>query len=306
MTKKQLPISTKNMLLFFFCLFLSFSFSACKKPVDPVQIEYTISSARLNFDATGGQDKFTVFVKAPAIIERIESLASWCQVSTTADSLVTVIVTVDTNDNYGIRNTSVVVNMRSGETITFATVWITQDGIEIPDWILIDSVKWATRNVGAPGTFTAKPEDAGMFYQWNRKIGWSATNPMINSNGGTAWDSSYPVGNTWEKANDPCPPGWRVPTHSELQSLANAGSRWTAQNGVNGRIFGSDEPRLFLPAAGYRFFSTGHLLYQGENGYYWNSTASSTTAWYLHFYNINATMSSTDRTYGFSVRCVLE
>ena len=44
--------------------------------------------------------------------------------------------------------------------------------------VIINGVKWATCNVDAPGTFAAAPESAGMFYQWNRKIGWSATDPM--------------------------------------------------------------------------------------------------------------------------------
>jgi len=43
--------------------------------------------------------------------------------------------------------------------------------------------------VDAPGTFAAKPEDAGMLYLWNRKIGWSDSAQLINSNGGTTWDN---------------------------------------------------------------------------------------------------------------------
>ena len=37
----------------------------------------------------------------------------------------------------------------------------------------INGVTWATRNVDAPGTFAAKPEDMGMFYQWNSKVSWT-------------------------------------------------------------------------------------------------------------------------------------
>ena len=33
--------------------------------------------------------------------------------------------------------------------------------------VVINGVKWATRNVAAPGKFATSPEDAGMFYQWN-------------------------------------------------------------------------------------------------------------------------------------------
>ena len=40
--------------------------------------------------------------------------------------------------------------------------------------VVINGVRWATCNVDAPGNFAANPEDAGMFYQWNRKVGWSA------------------------------------------------------------------------------------------------------------------------------------
>ena len=37
--------------------------------------------------------------------------------------------------------------------------------------VSIIGVTWATRNVDAPGKFAATPEDPGMFYQWNRKVG---------------------------------------------------------------------------------------------------------------------------------------
>jgi len=33
--------------------------------------------------------------------------------------------------------------------------------------VIINGIKWATRNVDMPGTFAANPEDAGMFYQWD-------------------------------------------------------------------------------------------------------------------------------------------
>ena len=39
------------------------------------------------------------------------------------------------------------------------------------DGVVINGVRWATRNVDKPGTFAANPEDAGMLYQWNRKVG---------------------------------------------------------------------------------------------------------------------------------------
>ncbi|MCL2328610.1 MAG: hypothetical protein FWC39_08890, partial [Bacteroidetes bacterium] len=108
--------------------------------------------------------------------------------------------------------------------------------------VVINGVKWATRNVDAFGTFAATPESAGMFYQWNRPQAWNATDTIV-----TGWDNTLPTGTTWEKANDPCPTGWRVPTLEEQESLfkmfdteegtEKVTDEWTTQNGVIGRRF---------------------------------------------------------------------
>jgi hypothetical protein len=84
--------------------------------------------------------------------------------------------------------------------------------------VVVGGIRWATRNVDAPGTFTAQPADAGMFYQWNRKVGWSSTDPMVSTNGDTIWDTSYSSDTAWAAANNPCPAGWRLPTTKALQS----------------------------------------------------------------------------------------
>ena len=292
--------------LIFFCLFLSLPFFACEKP--PVEIEYTISPESLSIPAAGGAYEFTVSVEAPATVESVKPSAAWCEVSTSGASPVTVVVTVAPNTDEA-RSTEVVVSIKSGDTKTSATVKITQDGAEVEEGILINGIKWATRNVDMPGTFAANPEDAGMFYQWNRKIGWSSTDPMINSEGGTTWDISYPEGDTWERVNDPCPSGWRVPTVAELESLVNAGSEWTTLNGVNGRIIGSGEPTLFLPAAGNRSRLTGALGNVGMRGIYWSSATRSTTGasfLSLDSGNFYVTSGGGTRGIGFSVRCVAE
>jgi len=183
------------------------------------------------------------------------------------------------------------------------------------DGVVINGVRWATCNVDKPGTFAAKPEDAGMFYQWNRKVGWSTTNPMINSNGGTTWDSSEPTGNTWEKANDPSPAGWRVPTKEELESLANTTYvtwAWTNINGINGyrctdKATGNS---LFLPAAGFRDDSNGSLFSASASGGYWSSTEDDSSygsyAYYLYFSSGYFDVGNGGRACGFSVRCVAE
>jgi len=200
-------------------------------------------------------------------------------------------------------NISYASNLTTSDSIAFSKFNVphTSSGV------LINGVLWATCNVNSPGTFASSPSESGMFYQWNRRIGWSSTNPMINHEGGTDWDSSTPTGDTWEAANDPCPAGWRVPTLSEQQSLLASGSFWGELNGVSGRFFGNSDQRVFFPAAGYRDYSGGSLSTVGSNGYYWSSTPNgSEYACNLGFQSGYAYMADNWRSYGFSVRCVSE
>jgi hypothetical protein len=180
--------------------------------------------------------------------------------------------------------------------------------------IVINGVKWATSNIDKPGTFAAKPEDFGMFYQWNRKTGWSATDPMINSNGGTEWDNSKPFGTTWEKNNDPSPIGCHIPSLSEIETLFETGkvsNLSTTINGVAGIKFidKATGNSIFLPFAGYRY----HGELSGDDNYYW----SSTVRYDLHFDSddeLDCGVEYNDDWYsgygipdnGFSVRCVVE
>ncbi|MDR2841377.1 MAG: fibrobacter succinogenes major paralogous domain-containing protein [Paludibacter sp.] len=171
----------------------------------------------------------------------------------------------------------------------------------------INGVVWATRNVDMPGTFTENITDYGMLYQWNRPIGWSYSNPMVNSEGGTIWDSSMPTGDTWEESNNVCPTGWRVPTQAEITSLNNSGSVWTTVNGVNGRIYGSGETVVFFPAVGFRNYDDGSLDFQGSSGSYWSATVSDVSSTYsLNFGSSSSDINYINRDSGFSVRCVAE
>lgn len=134
--------------------------------------------------------------------------------------------------------------------------------------VVINGVKWATRNVDTPGTFAANPEDAGMIYQWNCKIAWSATGSV------TGRDSS-PANDEWEKSNDPSPVGWRVPSLYEIYTLCNVSKvsqKWTTVNGINGIKFTdiASGNSIFLPAAGYRYGRESTLGNVGSIGYYWN------------------------------------
>jgi len=182
-----------------------------------------------------------------------------------------------------------------------------------PEWVLINGVKWAIRNVNAPGTFTARPEDYGMFYQWNSKIGWSAKDPLTPSDGKTTWNKDWNGNNatTWEKANDPCPAGFRMPKTYELEALAASGFTEVTVNGVKGTRFGSGANTIFLPAAGYRYYDNtdgkvGELFSVGETGYYWSGTQHNEgSAYYINSYN-GSVLPSWSKAEGLSCRCVAE
>ncbi|MDR2964098.1 MAG: TonB family protein [Bacteroidales bacterium] len=173
--------------------------------------------------------------------------------------------------------------------------------------VMVNNVCWATRNVSLPGTFAATPESAGLFYQWNRKIGWSTTEPLINSNGGYEWSNSTMRGSEWEKANDPSPAGWRVPTSHEIQSLLdynNVTREWVVKNGVTGRKF-TDKTTgnsLFFPAAGYRDEEDG-ILNVIKYCFYWSTIPDDSNnefLSYVHYYD------NYDRNYGFTIRSVAD
>ena len=177
--------------------------------------------------------------------------------------------------------------------------------------VVINGVTWATRNVDLLGTFAPTPESPGMFYQWNRNVAWSATvpgmgEPMPN------WDNTVPSGTEWEKVNDPCPMGWRVPNSDDFNKLLDTekvSNEWALQNSIEGRKFIDlvTDKTLFLPAVGGRNHSDGTNWGVSAGGGYWSSAQDDdANAWILAFiYNSGyAYLNNCDRGYGNSVRCV--
>ena len=182
--------------------------------------------------------------------------------------------------------------------------------------VIINGVKWATCNVDTPGAFAAKSEDAGKFYQWNIKKGWQTTGKIPNWGGeiNTKVDD-------WEKANDPSPSGWRMPTLDEMETLFDANkvnNVWTTQNGVKGRKF-TDKTTgnsIFLPAVGFcKLISwgseegVGECQRAGELGYYWSGSShwSIHGAFHMRFGSITSPeCTNSARNLGFSVRPVAD
>lgn len=190
------------------------------------------------------------------------------------------------------------------------------DDIDIPpqttnanhdEGMIINGVKWATRNLNGPEKFASKPETSGMFYQWNRKTSWAITGDV------TDWNISTPEGTKWEKANDPSLTGWRIPTLDEFKTLLDTTkvrSEWTTENEVNGRRF-TDKATgnsIFLPATGFREYSVGMLSGVGFRGCYWSSTQSNAeSACLLNFDSDKAEWSGLYyRKNGFNIRCVAD
>jgi uncharacterized protein (TIGR02145 family) len=177
---------------------------------------------------------------------------------------------------------------------------------------------WMDRNLGASQAATSSTDanSYGDLYQWGRfadghQCRTSPTTATLSStdqpaHGDFITTNSSPYDwrspqndNLWQGVNgvnNPCPSGYRLPTNAELDSER---SSWSQNNSA-----GAFASPLKLPMAGYRNSSDGSLFNVGSNGYYWSSTVDGAFANILYFISSNAFMSSNDRAFGFSVRCL--
>jgi hypothetical protein len=177
---------------------------------------------------------------------------------------------------------------------------------------------WMDRNLGATQIAESSTDEAsyGDLYQWGRKkdghqIRTSDAYPgPVKSGAESDWfikSSSYDWldrkdDTRWAAPrtandNDPCPPGFKVPSQAELEAERNNGS-WengSPQDNASGAL----NSVLRLPMAGYRT-PTGVLPPVVSTGYYWSSTVGG----FLTFNSNTAAMGSGNRANGFSVRCI--
>ena len=164
--------------------------------------------------------------------------------------------------------------------------------------VVINGIRWATRNVAAPGTFAENPQDFGMLFQWNRKKGWNTIDEEVEG-----WDSTPDLGTAWYAENNPCPPGWRVPTKEDFSSLFHGtfdyviddwgawffrnfsnlwedydfSQNWTynwQDTGASGMIFGRAPNQIFLPITPIRGYDGYLIILEGCEEYeaeYWGT-----------------------------------
>jgi uncharacterized protein (TIGR02145 family) len=143
----------------------------------------------------------------------------------------------------------------------------------------------------------------------------------------TLWNSgttAVPV----KTPNDPCPPGWRVPTQLEWSSIFNGSGanfsiysswasvlssgnrvRWSGSSSTPGIEITTDgiTTSLFLPTTGVRSSASSALGSSVSYGFYWSSTVNGEGSYNLSF--LNGSVTPADHNYrsaGFSVRCVAE
>jgi hypothetical protein len=162
---------------------------------------------------------------------------------------------------------------------------------------------WITSNLGSDHQATAVNDateaSAGWYWQFNRKQGYKHDGTNLTPN--STWTSNISENSDWLLVNDPCNlelgTSWRIPTISEWTNIDNAGD-WNNWNGP----WGSG---LKLHAAGYLNPIDGSLSSRGYFGEYWSKTQNNTNlGWFLSFLTGDTYTNESDKTYGFSIRCL--
>ncbi len=233
--------------------------------------EFAISPIAIPVSAEGGTYELKVTGNeswTARLTDSNSSAAEWCTLSETSGTGQKVItVTVKPSTSF-VKFRSVIIRVSAG-TKDLKSKVLQETLVLGEDEVLINGMVWSTKNLDSPGTFASSPDDPGMYYQFNRKVGYPGgpqDDPAPDN-----WPADYTNdGTDWLPANDPSPEGWRVPTTAEMAALWNIGATWVsaAQTGfkTDGIVIGVPASVaktankanlkqlgcLFLPQSGWR------------------------------------------------------
>ena len=174
---------------------------------------------------------------------------------------------------------------------------------------LPSGTKWACCNVDGDHPENQIPTSFGGYYAWGEtetkiKYSWST---YIHCDGtqATYHDLGSDIAGTqYDVAHVKWGGSWVMPSKEQQDELINnCTSTWTAQNGVDGRLFtGSNGASIFLPAEGWR---NEYGLVSISSGNYWSSTQNTSGAYDINFNSEIARLSAGGRYVGQSVRPVV-
>lgn len=232
---------------------------------------FAVNPVAIPVSANGGTYELTVNGNeswTAALTNSNSSANNWCTLSETSGTGKKVITVTVTPSTSFVKLRSIIIELSSSSKTLKSRV-LQQTLVLGENEVLINGMVWSTVNLGAPGTFVSSPQDVGMYYQFNRKIGYPS-GPQ-NDPAPANWPAQYINEEiNWLPENDPSPQGWRVPTTAEMVALWNIGATWVtiAQTGfkTNGLIIGvppsvalratKDNLKqlgcLFLPQSGWR------------------------------------------------------
>ena len=184
------------------------------------------------------------------------------------------------------------------------------------EWVdlgLPSGTLWATCNVGAtrPGEYgdyfawgETEPKEVYDWttYKWCNGSENTMTKYCSNSSFGIV-DNKTELDPEDDAAYVNWGPSWRMPTHEQLQELAE-NCTWEC-SGASCKFTGPNGNTLYLPGAGYYYYDL--FSGEGDGGIYWSRTIDPeyNNAFYLNFYMYGVSYDFTCRRMdGFTVRAV--